>query len=79
MTRTSRKSAALDPNHSHFILVDNPEHKAAKPHFIGGVDRIIYGKPTAAPNPYWRRTPDEINSKPASFNRWAVEPQYKKI
>ena len=39
----------------------------------------LFGKPTAAPNPYWRRTPDEINSKPASFNRWAVEPQYKKI
>ena len=35
--------------------LDNPEHKAAKPHFIGGVDRIIYGKPTAAARASSRR------------------------
>ena len=39
----------------------------------------LFGKPTAAPNAYWRRSPDEINSKPRSFNKWAVEPIYKKV
>ena len=44
--------------------LDNPEHKAAKPHFIGGVDRIIYGKPTAAPSDA-RAQVDEITKLPA--------------
>jgi len=39
----------------------------------------LFGKPTAQPNAYWRGSADEINSKPASFNRWAVEPKYKNV
>ena len=45
-------------------------------------DRLValFGKPTAAPNPYWRRSAEEVNSKPESFHgKWAVEPVYKKV
>ena len=45
-------------------------------------DRLValFGKPTAAPNPYWRRSAEEVNSKPDSFHKkWAVEPVYKKV
>ena len=44
--------------------LDNPEHKAAKPPFIGGVDRMVYGKPTAAPSDA-RAQVDEITKLPA--------------
>eukprot|EP00929_Paragymnodinium_shiwhaense_P011011 TRINITY_DN11620_c0_g1_i4.p1 TRINITY_DN11620_c0_g1~~TRINITY_DN11620_c0_g1_i4.p1 ORF type:complete len:282 (+),score=39.77 TRINITY_DN11620_c0_g1_i4:58-903(+) len=35
----------------------------------------LFGKPPAKQNPYWRKSTEEINSKPT--NRWAVEAKYK--